>query len=88
MRRLQRNLIRTGFALGLGSICFQFGGCFNIALSQLNQLNPCTTVLACDPTVFEFARSNTQPGVNDDPFCTVPPYCTTAQDPLFGGLAP
>ncbi len=86
MRRFYRNLFQTGAVIAAGSLFHS--GCTGTILSQLNQVNPCTTILNCDPTVFEFARSDTTPGVNDDPFCTVPPFCSTAQDPLFGGLAP
>ena len=81
MRRLHVAL-RVAAAIGAGSMLFQ-SGCAGAALRQLNQLNPCGLVLFCDPVAFEFARSNTTPGINDDPFCTFPPYCG-ANDPLFG----
>lgn len=82
-------LLRLFTAAAAGGLCFQFGSCVQF----VGQLNPCGTVLACDPAAFLFATSGAS-GLGDDlatgstnsPFCTVPPFCM--QDPLFGGGNP
>lgn len=73
-----------------GGACFQFGGCVGGAVDLLGNLNACGTLLNCDPRIGEFVTSGIDgPGVypDEDPFCTYPPFCTTAQDPIFGGLS-
>lgn len=73
-----------------GAAIFQVASCTPGSVLRLGaQTNPCGIVLNCDPQVFEFIRSGIDgPGVTEaDPFCVFPPFCTAAQDPLFGGLA-
>lgn len=64
--------------------CFQLGGCgVGDALSYVAKINPCLTILACDPVTYEFVRSGYRgPGADPkvDPACTYPPYC--ANDPF------
>jgi hypothetical protein len=87
---------RSGFrrflgALVLGGTCFQFGCDPLAAIGRgLNDFNPCLTILACDPQVYAFASSGIEGGgvTEADPFCTFPPFCTAAQDPIFGGIGP
>jgi hypothetical protein len=65
-------------------MCLQFGGCGLADLGQyIANLNPCGTILACDPVYYNFVRSGySGPGANPDidPACTYPPYC--ANDPF------
>ena len=66
--------------------CLQVGTCVRF----VGGLNPCLTLLNCDPRQYDFVNSGIDgPGVRPDidPFCTFPPFCTFAQDPIFGGLA-
>lgn len=77
-------------ALAGASIVFQVN-CFPLGslVNTLNGVNPCIAVLNCDPREYNFIRSGIDgPGLDADvdPFCTFPPFCTQAQDPLFGGL--
>jgi len=72
---------------------FQVGGCSpGGATALLNSFNPCGVILNCQPDarVFNFVRAGIdEPGLRPevDPFCTFPPFCTQAQDPIFGGLS-
>ncbi|MFO0837812.1 MAG: hypothetical protein U1D55_04750 [Phycisphaerae bacterium] len=72
--------------------CLQLGPCGVEEFRQLvSNINPCGTILNCDPAAYLFAQSGIDgPGVSPDkdPFCTFPPFCTAAVDPIFGGLAP
>lgn len=55
-------------------------------LSTVGGINPCGTVLTCDPATYNFIRAGYNgPGVNPnvDVFCTYPPFCGTS-DPIFG----
>jgi hypothetical protein len=73
-----------------GGTCLQVGGCSLGGLSNfLTNLNPCGTILACDPAQYRFIMADiTEPGVQPsvDPFCTWPPFCPAGVDPIFGGL--
>lgn len=58
-------------------------------INTITGVNPCGTILACDPRLYNFATSGLDgPGADPDkdPFCTFPPYCTQDEDPLYGGL--
>lgn len=87
MRPLPKRTCGLALGLALGSICLQAGGCSLTGLrTLLTTLNPCGTVLNCDPRAFRFIMSGIdEPGVRPeiDPFCTWPPLC--ANDPIFGG---
>ncbi len=92
MSRFRHRLLRGLAALTAGGTSFVWiNGCSPQGLTNiLSNFNPCTTIIACDATQFEFLTSGYEgPGVNVeiDPFCTYPPYCTAAEDPIFGGLA-
>lgn len=53
----------------------------------LGQINPCGTILACDPALYRLAAANIDsPGVrsNIDIFCTYPPFCPADEDPILG----
>lgn len=82
-RKLQKCLL----ALALGGMTFQFGCSLT---SLFRGFNPCGVILQCDPAEFAFAQTGFD--VRDpellivDPFCTIPPFCDAAQDPVFGGL--
>ncbi|MCA9244372.1 MAG: hypothetical protein KDA32_10480 [Phycisphaerales bacterium] len=82
-------ILRLGAAIAAGGVCFQLGSCTQFA----GQLNPCGTILNCDPAAFLFATVGASGLGNDlasaganSPFCTVPPFCAAAQDPLYGPL--
>lgn len=83
-------LIRTLALVGTLGACYQIPGCGLSGLRNLiTGINPCGTILACDPREFEFITSGYRgPGVNPaiDPYCVFPPFCSQAQDPIFGGL--
>lgn len=88
MRSARKRLVSNAVAAGLGGLCFQFG--CNLGLgSLLNNFNPCGTILNCDARAYQFVTSGIDgPGVvpDIDPFCTFPPFCTSTEDPIFGGL--
>jgi hypothetical protein len=76
-------------ALGVVGIFFQMGGCDlgSLATSAVSSINPCGTILNCDPSLYQFVTSGIEgPGVRPDidPFCTFAPWCNLSQDPLFG----
>lgn len=85
-RRLLSNLVLVAVA----GACFQVPGCSIGSLRGLiTGFNVCTTLINCNPQAYDFATSGYDgPGVNPevDPFCTFPPFCTAASDPLYGGL--
>jgi hypothetical protein len=77
MNRNSRNRWRILTAITLAGTIFQFGPCVN-AVQFLRGVNPCGTILACDPTTFNFLTSGySGPGVDPDidPACTFPPFC-------------
>lgn len=89
MRSLRSRLSLLTALLASGGAILQLGSCTpGGAIRLVGQTNPCGLILNCDPRAYEFIRSGIDgPGVsNADPFCTFPPFCTAAQDPIFGGL--
>lgn len=90
MQQMRKILLTAAVTLAAGT-CFQFGGCNLGAIgSAVANINPCGTILNCDPALYEFTNSGYQgPGVDPalDPFCTFPPFCGTPQDPIYGGLS-
>jgi len=78
-------------ALAVGGSCFNVGGCdlASLAANAVKNINPCGTILACDPQDYAFITSGIDgPGVQPDidPFCVFPPFCDWGVDPIFGGL--
>jgi hypothetical protein len=81
MRNHHRSLLTLGWLIAAGT-CFQLGGCSSLG-SYIAKLNPCGTILNCDPVEYRFISSNYQgPGADPkvDPACTYPPFC--ADDPF------
>jgi hypothetical protein len=73
MRKRLRVFQITTIAILAGS-CFQLGAC----AQYVSRLNPCGTILNCDPVEYRFVRGNYDgPGVDPDldPSCTYPPFC-------------
>jgi hypothetical protein len=92
MQRVPRAFVTFVTTLAAGGTCFQLGGCdlLGFAAGAVSSINPCGTLLFCDPAQYEFANSGIDgPGVRPDidPFCTYAPFCGE-EDPIFGGLAP
>jgi hypothetical protein len=87
MRSLPMGLLRILAPLAAGGVCYQIGGCGPGDIYQyVTSINPCGPILACNPVAYDFARSGIDsPGVHveEDPFCTYPPFCSPAQDPLY-----
>jgi hypothetical protein len=93
MYRIPRSLAAFVTTLAIGGTCLQVGSCdaLGLAASAISGINPCGTILACDPQEYAFITSGIDgPGVRPDidPFCVYPPFCTADEDPIFGGLAP
>lgn len=91
MNRTSRRLkFVTAMAVVTGGSLFQLSSCSpSSIISTVGGINPCGTVLACNPAVYRFIKADYNgPGVNPnvDIFCTYPPFCTPTQDPIFGGL--
>jgi hypothetical protein len=91
MYRARKILMVLALTMTAGGVCFQFGSCEPLAVIQtgLSSINPCGTILNCDPVAYEFATSGIDgPGVDPDvdPFCTYAPFCSAGDDPIFGGL--
>ena len=89
MKRLGRKFVSLAPLLAMGGACFQLGGCDVVGLagSAISSINPCGTILACDPREYQFWTSGIDgPGYTDkDPWCVFAPFCGP-EDPLFGGL--
>lgn len=69
-------VLRVAITAGVVGTCFQLGGCS--PLSYIANINPCGTILECDPVQYEFITSGYEgPGARPDidPFCTYPPFC-------------
>ena len=91
MQRLRRRITVLATVLAVGGACFQVGGCnaFELLSSAVSSINPCGTILACNPQEYAFLKSGIDgPGANPylDPFCVFPPFCDADVDPIFGGL--
>lgn len=91
MLRLQKRIMTLTAVLAVGGSCLGLGGCnsFELLASAVGSINPCGTILACDPQEYAFIRSGIDgPGLRPDidPFCVFPPFCDAGQDPIFGGL--
>jgi len=71
-------------------MCFQVGGCSpSGVLNYVSNINPCGTILDCDPNEYRFATSGYDgPGVDTDVtlYCTYPPFCPPDQDPMTFGI--
>jgi len=88
MRRWNIKLMTIAAAMMTGGMLFSCSP-FAAAINGITSVNPCPVIFNCDPAEFAFIRSGyVGPGVDPslDIFCTYPPFCTPAQDPLFGGL--
>ena len=93
MRRTRNKSFLTLVMTLAAGACLQIGGCnvLGMARSAIDSINPCGTILACNPRTYQFLRSGIDgPGVRPDidPFCTYAPFCDSSSDPIFGGLAP
>ena len=91
MRSFQRRITTFAMTLAVGGTCLQVGGCnaFELLSSAVSSINPCGTILACDPQEYAFLKSGIDgPGTDPDidPFCVFPPFCGADVDPIFGGL--
>jgi len=91
MRRRRERML-PAVTVALAGTCFQIGGCdlLGTAAAALSSINPCGTLLVCDPAEYEFVQSGIDgPGAQPDldPFCTYPPFCSLDEDPIFGGLS-
>jgi len=77
----RRNAIVTLAAIAAGSY-IPVVGCGDLG-TYLGRLNPCGTILVCDPVQYRFISSGYDgPGADPqvDPACTYPPFC--AGDPF------
>lgn len=88
MRPLRTRFLGLVMSLVAGGTCLQVGGCSLGGLTNfVTSLNPCGTILNCDPQTYRFFMNDfSQPGVQPsiDPFCTWPPLCSPDVDPIFG----
>lgn len=86
MRTNRTRLLGLALSAGLVGGAFQLGGCsFRDVNHFVGNINPCGTIIACDPTSYTFLTSGYQgPGVapDIDPACTYPPYCDPNSDPF------
>lgn len=80
MRRRRIRILRWATAAVIVGTCYQLSGCTLSGLGQyIANINPCLTILACDPVTYRFVTSGYDgPGVDPDidPACTYPPFCT------------
>jgi hypothetical protein len=90
MRSSRFRLMRASVVAALVGVCVQLGGCSLGGIAQyVANINPCLSVLACDPVTYRFETSGYRgPGAdpNIDPVCTYPPFCQG--DPFVATVAP
>jgi hypothetical protein len=72
--------LRRIACLSVSGVVFQLGGCLNLGgvANFASSINPCGTILNCDPEEYQFLTSGYEgPGAdpNVDLNCTFPPYC-------------
>ena len=90
----RRSTVRKCWAVLAAGALFQLGlleTCNSRLYEATRFVDPCGTILACDPQEYAFVTSGIDgPGVRPDidPYCVYPPFCSATQDPIFGGLAP
>ncbi len=88
MRPMKKRIVGMALSLVAGGTLFQLGSCsVGSALGYISGLNPCGSILACDPVTYRFLTSGYRgPGADPtiDPTCTYPPYC--AGDPFVQTL--
>ena len=93
MHRDRKSQVTVAVIVALGLCGLLNTGCdlLSTVTDAVSTINPCGTILACDPQEYQFITSGIDgPGINveADPYCTNPPFCDASQDPIFGGLAP
>jgi hypothetical protein len=75
--------------MAVGGTCFQLGCITSGVTALFRGFNPCGVIFACDPADYALATSGfdiRDPELlSSDPFCTIPPLCDEAIDPIFGG---
>lgn len=79
MKKLYKRVVLAVSMIAAGGVAHQ--GCISGVTNALGQVNPCGTILNCNPQFYNFIR-----GV-PDPFCNLPPFCSANDDPVYGGLA-
>lgn len=83
-------VLRSAVLIASTGMAFQLSSCTPGAIGGFfADLNPCGTILICDPLAYRFLTSGYEgPGVNYDidPACTFPPYCPASVDPFLGTL--
>jgi hypothetical protein len=79
MRPMRKRILALAATVLAGGSLLQIGTCTpNNILSYVRGLNPCGSLLACDPVTYTFLTSGYQgPGIDADidPACVYPPYC-------------
>lgn len=78
-----RRLLRFASLALLAGTYFAIGPC-DVA-QYVAQINPCGTILNCDPAEYRYVQAGYEgPGADPDvdPFCTWPPFCDPQVDPL------
>lgn len=81
--RTYAKLAALAAPIATGGLAFQLS-CSGIT-NLLGQVNPCGTILACDPALYRLIAADIDtPGVRPeiDIFCTYPPFCEN--DPILG----
>jgi hypothetical protein len=86
----RRNAFLLTVLTALAGTLFQLGGCDLGELGKyIANINPCGTILNCNPVEYQFIKSDySGPGAdpNIDPTCTFPPYCPAAGDPFVPAI--
>ena len=89
MRTYRSRSLRKVLTVAAVGLCYQLGGCSLGGITNyLANVNPCGTILNCDPVTYNFINSGYDgPGADPDidPVCTYPPYC---EDDPFVTSAP
>jgi len=82
MRSKLSRLFTVASLAVIAGTCLQLGGCgFGDLGHFVANINPCGTILDCDPVQYQFITS----GEPHTPACVFPPYC--ANDPFVSSGA-
>ena len=70
--RAWQRMIRIMLAVSLTGTTFQVVGCLQ---KVAKNVNPCGTIIDCDPLEWDYMWNGLQPDWNLDPTCTIPGLC-------------
>ena len=84
MRRCYMKLMMTFAAMSTGGMLYSCSP-VPVAINGITSVNPCGTILNCNPIEYDLALHGTYPDYAIDPTCTIPGFCGGTPFPGTGG---